>query len=150
MHPRAKAPARLESVQPMCGTSEHVSNPPRYHNNLFNLVVAVGHSEDHGRGMTTIADDAQHNGFQYQQMAQGHGHGNFRGTSEDWNTLSGNQIKASVDSIAVPMSQPNQRNGQAPLHNTFRKGRFRQIGNNANTVTNVSKFLGMYHPHSHS
>ena len=69
--------------------------------------MAVGHSEDHGRGMTTVGDDAHNNGYAYQGMGQNQGHGTFRGTSEDWNTLSGNQIKASVDSIAVPISQPN-------------------------------------------
>ena len=102
--------------------------------------MAVGHSEDHSRGITAVGDDGHGNGFQYQAMGQNTGHTTFRGTSEDWNTLSGNQVKASVDSIAVPMSQPSQRNGQ-PLHNTFRKGRFRQIGNNTNTVTNVSVYL---------
>jgi len=74
---------------------------------------------------------------QYQIQLQT-GQNSFRGTGEDWNALGNAQIKQSVDSIAVSISGSGGRNA-VQMHQTFRKGRYRQINaNNPNSLNNVS------------
>ena len=59
--------------------------------------------------------------------ANGSGHNTFRGTGEDWNALASTaQVKQSVDSLAVSVNGTNARNA-GQMHQTFRKGRYRQI-----------------------
>ena len=81
----------------------------------------------------------QINQYQYQINS---GQNTFRGTGEDWNALGSAQVKQSVDSIAVSVNggNANARNA-AQMHQTFRKGRYRQIANQANTVNNVSAYV---------
>ena len=95
-------------------------------------LVNVGHSEDHGmmRG-DEISPGPPHQSLQYQLV----GSGQFRGTSEEWNTISSAPgVKQSVDSTAQPISGAN---GRGALHQTFRKGRYRQIAGQVGQSSNV-------------
>ena len=47
-------------------------------------------------------------------MQNANGSNTFRGTAEDWNALGTQQVKQSVDSIAVAV--PGARNNQANMH----------------------------------
>ena len=69
----------------------------------------------------------------------------FRGMNDDWNALGTNaQVKSSVDSIAVSVNGQGAGRNAAHMHQTFRKGRFRQLGNQANTQVNNVSLTSLY------
>ena len=92
----------------------------------------VGHSEDPVRNHAAN-DEMQINQFQYQMTGGAAGSNAFRGTGDDWNALSnGAAVKQSVDSSAQMVSTAGNQRNPAQMHQTFRKGRYRQIANNTN------------------